>query len=159
MNKYFLLLVLVLFVSACVNVQEKSIINEEKDAKKIETNSNEENQQQIIEYTNNNDKNNDIQENNNVQENNQENNIQENRNNEKISLSELSKHNSRNDCWVAYDKKVYDVTQYLGKHPGGVDAILKYCGTADQFQEGFTKKHGTSKNEILFEQTFIGYLE
>ncbi|MEM4397702.1 MAG: cytochrome b5-like heme/steroid binding domain-containing protein, partial [Candidatus Woesearchaeota archaeon] len=127
-----------------VNVQEKLITTEEKNTEKIETTSSDESQQQVIEYTNNNDKNS---------------NNQENKNNEKISLIELSKHNSRNDCWVAYDKKVYDVTQYLGKHPGGVDAILKYCGTADQFQEGFTKKHGTSKNEILFEQTFIGYLE
>ncbi len=44
-----------------------------------------------------------------------------------ITLQELSKHNSRNDCWMAINGKVYDVTSFIEEHPGG-EAILQGCG-------------------------------
>ncbi len=75
-----------------------------------------------------------------------------------IALSELSTHNNKDDCWVAYEGKVYDVTSFLGLHPGGPDAIIKYCGTASEFQTGFTKKHGTEKVSILLQQIYKGEL-
>jgi cytochrome b involved in lipid metabolism len=62
-----------------------------------------------------------------------------------VSLEELAKHNSKDSCWVAYKGKVYDVTSYLPRHPGGVKRIEDNCGTAEQFEDAFTKKHGTSK--------------
>jgi cytochrome b involved in lipid metabolism len=75
-----------------------------------------------------------------------------------ISLSDLSSHKSQNDCWVAYQGKVYDVTAFLPLHPGGPAAILKYCGTASEFETGFTNKHGTSKVNILLQQIYKGDL-
>ena len=39
--------------------------------------------------------------------------------------AELAKHTSRDDCWVAIHGKVYDVTQFLSIHPGGVEALMK----------------------------------
>lgn len=75
----------------------------------------------------------------------------------KISLSELSKHNSQQDCWVAYDGKVYDITSFLPRHPGSAAAIAPYCGTSDEFTQAFTKQHGTSKVGMLMKVgTFIG---
>ncbi len=44
-----------------------------------------------------------------------------------ITLNELKKYNSSNDCWVSYQKKVYDVTSYINQHPGGKREILKVC--------------------------------
>lgn len=44
-----------------------------------------------------------------------------------ISLNELAKHPDRKSCWMAIDGKVYDVTEYIDKHPGG-EHILKGCG-------------------------------
>lgn len=41
---------------------------------------------------------------------------------------ELSTHNSKEDCWVAVDGKVYDVTSWIPKHPGGVDMITLSAG-------------------------------
>jgi len=35
-----------------------------------------------------------------------------------ISLEELAVHNTRYDCWVAYNGKVYDITTFLPVHPG-----------------------------------------
>ena len=35
------------------------------------------------------------------------------------SCNEISKHNKESSCWIIIDNKVYDVTQFLDKHPGG----------------------------------------
>ncbi len=60
-----------------------------------------------------------------------------------ITATELATHNSRTDCWVAYKGTVYDVTAWLPRHPGGVTAISRYCGTANEFTNAFNNKHGT----------------
>jgi cytochrome b involved in lipid metabolism len=66
-----------------------------------------------------------------------------------ISSSELSKHNSQSDCWVAYQGKVYDLTSFLPIHPGSARAIIPYCGTSSQFEQAFTNQHGTSQVRAL----------
>ena len=74
-----------------------------------------------------------------------------------IDAAELAKHTSMEDCWVAYKGKVYDVTAWLPKHPGSAQAILPYCGTSKEFEDAFTKKHGTSKAGLLMKvATFMG---
>lgn len=67
----------------------------------------------------------------------------------KISLSELGKHNSGDDCWVSYKGKVYDITSFLPVHPGSAEAIIPYCGTSTEFEKAFTNQHGTSKVKTL----------
>lgn len=69
--------------------------------------------------------------------------------NYKITLDELKIHNDKDDCWISYQKKVYDVTSYLPKHPGSAQAIIPYCGTAEEFEKAFTSQHGTSKVGLL----------
>jgi predicted heme/steroid binding protein len=66
-----------------------------------------------------------------------------------ISESELSTHNKQSDCWVAYKGKVYDITDFLPKHPGSAGAIAPYCGTSSEFETAFTRQHGTSKATML----------
>ncbi|KAL2426175.1 L-lactate dehydrogenase (cytochrome) [Exophiala dermatitidis] len=46
----------------------------------------------------------------------------------KISVEELSKHNSPSDAWLVIDGTVWDVTEFAPRHPGGVDVILEYLG-------------------------------
>lgn len=41
---------------------------------------------------------------------------------------ELSTHNSKEDCWVAVDGRVYDVTSWIPKHPGGEDVLVLAAG-------------------------------
>ena len=65
-----------------------------------------------------------------------------------ISQSELTAHNAEEDCWIIYQDKVYDLTDWLQKHPGGVKSISGYCGT-DGFEAAFIKKHGTSKADLF----------
>tara|TARA_Y100000310_G_scaffold345607_1_gene467219 strand:+ start:2272 stop:2682 length:411 start_codon:yes stop_codon:yes gene_type:complete len=76
-----------------------------------------------------------------------------------ISKEELATHDVEEDCWVAYDGNVYDITDYLPNHKGGKASIVNYCGTSDDFADAFTGKHGTSKVSVLTSQDFKGELE
>ncbi|MHB1952618.1 MAG: cytochrome b5-like heme/steroid binding domain-containing protein [Sulfobacillus sp.] len=46
-----------------------------------------------------------------------------------FTLSEVAKHNQREDCWVVVNNEVYDMTKFLNEHPGGASAIMKRAGT------------------------------
>ena len=45
-----------------------------------------------------------------------------------ISLTQLSSKNTLEECWIAYEGIVYDVTHWLSKHPGGMRAIMAAAG-------------------------------
>lgn len=45
-----------------------------------------------------------------------------------ITIAELAVHASSTDCWLAIDGNAYDVTNYLGDHPGGSRTITPWCG-------------------------------
>jgi cytochrome b involved in lipid metabolism len=50
-------------------------------------------------------------------------------NNKSYTLAEVQAHATKDDCWLAIEGKVYNVTPMTssGKHPGG-EAILQGCG-------------------------------
>lgn len=83
--------------------------------------------------------------------------IEPRENSDTISISQLGKHNIEQDCWIAYDNKVYDITDFLPRHKGGIDKILPHCGSATEFENAFVKQHGTSKVSLLMKVgTFMG---
>ena len=41
---------------------------------------------------------------------------------------EVAQHKESTDCWVILHGQVYDVTKWLGKHPGGARLIMHYAG-------------------------------
>lgn len=43
------------------------------------------------------------------------------------TLTEVARHSSRGDCWAVISNQVYNITNYIGRHPGG-DEILRACG-------------------------------
>lgn len=45
-----------------------------------------------------------------------------------ITKEELSLHHTAQDCWVAIDGFVYDVTSFLPHHPGGPRIIVDFAG-------------------------------
>ncbi|KAM7484445.1 hypothetical protein LguiA_000454 [Lonicera macranthoides] len=73
------------------------------------------------------------------------------------TMNEASLHNSKDDCWVVIDGKVYDVSSYLDEHPGGDDVILAATGkdATDEFEDA---GHSKSARELM-ESFFIGELD
>ena len=43
------------------------------------------------------------------------------------NMKEVSKHNTRKDAWTVINKSIYDITDWIDKHPGG-DIIMKAVG-------------------------------
>ncbi|XP_077210029.1 cytochrome b5 [Tasmannia lanceolata] len=65
-----------------------------------------------------------------------------------FSLQEASEHNTKEDCWVVIDGKVYDVTTYLDEHPGGDDVLLTATGkdATDDFEDA---GHSKDARELM----------
>ena len=45
-----------------------------------------------------------------------------------LTEAAVAMHNSKEDCWMIINGMVYDVTEFVAKHPGG-DSIVTGCGT------------------------------
>ena len=79
----------------------------------------------------------------------------------KVSLEELSQHNTKQSAWLSLDGVVYDVTVYMKYHPGG-DILLKGCGKkcdqlfctflfyVDQYHPWVNGKHLLEKYKVGF---------
>ena len=66
-------------------------------------------------------------------------------------------HNKVSDCWIilgndtAGGKRVYDVTQYLDDHPGGVEVIMEFAGRdADGMFEDIGHSESARKTMIKY---------
>jgi cytochrome b involved in lipid metabolism len=47
---------------------------------------------------------------------------------QKLTLEEVKKHSTADDCWTVISDNVYDITDYVSSHPGG-NVIIQACGT------------------------------
>jgi cytochrome b involved in lipid metabolism len=67
------------------------------------------------------------------------------------TLAEVQQHGTSGDCWTAIDGKVYDLTNWEDKHPGGAERIASLCGTDGS--AAFQAQHGSQEepNETLLE--------
>eukprot|EP01132_Coremiostelium_polycephalum_P009673 gene9673-11858_t len=70
------------------------------------------------------------------------------------TLEEVSKHNSREDCWTIINGNVYDVTKFLDDHPGGADDLINVAGR-DGTNEFLDVGHSNDAVEML-KDFFIG---
>lgn len=59
------------------------------------------------------------------------------------TMTEVKKHNSASSCWSVINGGVYNLTSWIGQHPGGEDAILGLCGTDGS--AAFNDQHGTQR--------------
>ncbi len=57
------------------------------------------------------------------------------------TAADVIKHASASRCWSVVDKKVYDLTSWINKHPGGAGVVTAMCGTDGS--SAFHGYHGT----------------
>lgn len=77
------------------------------------------------------------------------------------TLADIAAHATVSDCWMAIEGKVYNVTDFVGKHPGG-KAILRGCGKDATVlfttrPDGPGTPHPPEAREIL-QQFYVGDL-
>ncbi|KAL1918856.1 uncharacterized protein VTP21DRAFT_2878 [Calcarisporiella thermophila] len=78
---------------------------------------------------------------------------------QRVTSSQVRKHNNAKSCWIIIRGRVYDVTSFIQDHPGGEDLILDRAGEdvtlvmADPLEH----EHSESAYEML-EEYLIGEL-
>lgn len=73
------------------------------------------------------------------------------------TLAEVQLHADASSCWTAVDGKVYDLTSFIKKHPGGAKNIMKICGIDGT--TAFEKQHGgENRPENTLDGFYIGDL-
>ncbi len=73
------------------------------------------------------------------------------------TLNDVAAHTDRTSCWTAIDGKVYDLTSFIGQHPGGPFRILSICGKDGSV--AFNSQHGgQARPESELKSLYIGDL-
>jgi len=72
------------------------------------------------------------------------------------SSSEVASHNKSTDCWQIIDSKVYNMTSYINKHPGG-PSIINGCGK--DATNMFNSVGAHSNTQSLLADYYIGDLK
>ena len=57
-----------------------------------------------------------------------------------FTMAQVAAHADRTSCWTAIFGSVYDLTEWIGQHPGGSQRILPLCGT--DATAAFSAQHG-----------------
>ena len=73
-----------------------------------------------------------------------------------VSLAELAKHKTFDDAWMCLKGKVYDVTYYVSKHPGG--DVIK-AGFGKEATNLFNKHHSWINADYILKDCFVGNLK
>ena len=78
------------------------------------------------------------------------------------TAADVAPHNTAKDCWLIIENQVFNVTQFLVEHPGGINMIMPYCGK--EATEAFRSKGGSggvhSQSALaLKQQYYIGNLK
>ena len=71
-----------------------------------------------------------------------------------IPMSEVSKHNNIEDCWIVVESRVYDITSYIKIHPGGWLPIQNMAGL--DCTDAFANYHPYEVYKNLLPGFYIG---
>ncbi|KAK4573957.1 hypothetical protein RGQ29_031765 [Quercus rubra] len=73
------------------------------------------------------------------------------------TLAQISEHNSRKDCWLVIEGRVFDVTKFLEDHPGGDEVLLSATGkdATDDFED---VGHSSSARAMM-DEFYVGDID
>lgn len=74
----------------------------------------------------------------------------------RYTLHDVCHHCHQNDCWIVIHNRVYDVTNFLDKHPGGEEILWEHAGRDATL--AFTGTGHTLEAVSLLQQYCIGIL-
>lgn len=75
-----------------------------------------------------------------------------------ISLQEVAQHDSAGDCWSVVEGKVYDLSDFIKRHPAGSGAVIEMCGI--NASEDFMDEHAGQSEPLGWLEVFqIGTLQ
>ena len=74
-----------------------------------------------------------------------------------ISLEEVKKHNKKNDAWTIIENKVYNISSWIPKHPGG-EIIMQAVGK-DATQLFLNNNHPSYVKKTILPKYYIGKLK
>lgn len=72
-----------------------------------------------------------------------------------LSMQEVARHATPDDCWTVVDGVVYDVTSFVARHPAGAESIREMCGT-DATEDFMSEHDGQGEPEKWLETLRIG---
>ncbi|MDX1442799.1 MAG: cytochrome b5-like heme/steroid binding domain-containing protein [Gammaproteobacteria bacterium] len=78
-----------------------------------------------------------------------------------VTLDELAKHDTAEDCWMAINGKVYDFSEYIPEHPAPPAIMTEWCGkeaTEAYRTKGYGRKHSKVADSMLPEY-LVGELQ
>lgn len=68
------------------------------------------------------------------------------------TLEDVARHDAADDCWMAIEERVYDITAYIPRHPTAPDIIAAWCGreaTEGMRTKGYGRDHSVGAWALL----------
>jgi cytochrome b involved in lipid metabolism len=72
------------------------------------------------------------------------------------TMDEVQQHDQKHDCWIVIREKVYDITEFLGEHPGGSSILVTVSG--QDATEYFEELHREDILDEVAKDYEIGYV-
>jgi len=69
-----------------------------------------------------------------------------------ISMEQVAAHNTAEDCWMAIEGKVYDISAYIPEHPTPASVLTSWCGkeaTEGMRTKGYGRDHSPTAWRML----------
>lgn len=70
------------------------------------------------------------------------------------TINEINEHNKENDIWISIKGKVYDLTNFIHKHPGQANTLMNYAGKDATIP--FTVFHPQYVSKYMLNKFYIG---
>ena len=72
------------------------------------------------------------------------------------TMAEVRTHRTKEDCWIVISGNIYDITEFLQKHPGGSGMLMGVAG--EEVTDYFYALHKPEILDTVGSEYMLGYL-